>query len=407
MNSISLKGESGEVLPGIDITASMLINKTLNLYGRTGAGKTVIIKHCLEVLRGKCKECIVICPTQISDRPYEGVVRESMIHYALTSDPARVVKTSKTQAKSKKTKTLPLIEQIWARQSMKASIYHVVNDLDSLRLLYERFPDDSVEQLIDKIENIFAKLTLAVDQKTTIDSGKKHKMKEKIKADETAILVKIYRRSIKDHIQRNDYESIRDYLTEKESYTLEHFNFNPNLLLIMDDCASELKEYQRHEVLRKLYYQGRHLFITLIVAAQDDTDLPANLRKNTYISIFLEEITARANFNRSSNNFSKAFQRRVEEFIPLVFTGKKDDHKKLVYINAEKKLYHTTVLEYVPRYFGPPVLQKLCKKVEQTDTSLDKQNPYYATFNPSRRNRRHFRDKFLKKNEDETYDSDE
>lgn len=403
----TLKTESGYRIPPIEITASMIINKSTNLYGKTGAGKTVMIKHFLEILRGKCKECIMICPTQSADKPYENVLHESLIHPSLTSTPARTIKIQKLSGKEKgkRGKQLPLIEQLWARQSMKASIYHVVNDLEILRKLYERFPDDSVEEVVEHIENIFAGLIMNVERKSGTDIGKKHKMIENIKKDRIAILIKVYRRSIKSHIHRKDYEAISEYLTDKEFFTLEHFNFNPNLLLILDDCAAELKEYHRHETLRKLYYQGRHVFITLVVAAQDDTDLPANIRKNTYVSIFLEDIAARANFTRSSNNFSKSFQREVEEVIPVVFTDKKEsEHRKLVYMNAERKLYHTTVREYIPRYFGPPLLGKICGEVERSDNSLDKHNPYFATFNPPRRNRRRFSDKFLRKNEENSGD---
>ena len=45
--------------------------------------------------------------------------------------------------------------------------------------------------------------------------------------------------------------------------------------------------------------------ITTIIACQDDTDLPPNLKKNAFVSMFTDPVVTTAMFNRASNNSSK------------------------------------------------------------------------------------------------------
>jgi hypothetical protein len=97
----------------------------------------------------------------------------------------------------------------------------------------------------------------------------------------------------------------RNDLSEDERCCLQHLHFNPRLLLIFDDCAAQLKPFFNKDVFRLLFYQNRHSFITVVLCCQDDTDLPANLRKNAFLSFFTEPVICTANFGRQANQFSK------------------------------------------------------------------------------------------------------
>lgn len=61
------------------------------------------------------------------------------------------------------------------------------------------------------------------------------------------------------------------------------YEYNINLLLIFDDCLSEGLRY--NELLNRLFFNGRHWHIMLIITTQDAKGLPPKLKENTDLCI--------------------------------------------------------------------------------------------------------------------------
>ena len=260
---------------------------------------------------------------------------------------------------------------------MMAAIYTRTNKIEVISSLFSHVVPHIREEGDIIVNNINEKRRTATEEVKSKYSNPglcDSKLKElNIMYDD--LLIQLYKKYI--HI---DYENVwRSNLNEDERYSLQYLCFNPRLLLIFDDCAAQLKPFFTKEIFRKLFYQNRHGFITLIICCQDDTDLPTNLRKNAFINFFTEPIVCLSNFERSSNNYSKIAKSFVSEIIPYVFKG----YRKMAYIREDDKnnfFYHVT-FEYPQLFkFGSKALHELCDIVKNKGTTMDTSNPFYEYF---------------------------
>lgn len=363
----------GHRLPALKLTAGMLVNKTIVLYGSSGTGKTVIIKNIMRVVSDQIDQILLVSPTEPSNRSYDGYIDPALIHYSLDLPDPRDPKD--TPAK----RAMRLLESIFKRQEMMAAIFTRASRSAVIAQLYQRLSAGERRESDGIIESLGRKRRRAVAEIHRTHAADAGRAAEELKVvDEKFrdVAKLVHRRSLVPAVGR--LWARRD-LSEDERYTLRYLCFKPHLLLIFDDCAADLKPYFKKAVLRKLFYQNRHVFITMVISCQDDTDLPANLRKNAFVSIFAESIVCTANFDRASNSYPKATRVLVTESVGEVFKG----FRKMAYIRDDSKkqyFYHLTCENSVPSLFGSPALAQLCNAVHADGVAMDKDNPFYDKF---------------------------
>lgn len=366
--------DSGKKIPELNINQSDYVDKTIVIYGPTKTGKTVITKNIMKILNNYIDQILIVAPSEPSNRSYEGFVDQPFIHYKMDISDSSQPPSKKEDWKEKASNFL---EAIWKRQEMMAAIYTRTNNIDILESLLThavQHIQEEVENVKNNIKASYEDIALKVNNQYTEIGERLHKIKD-ITTKRDELLIKIYKKYI-----TIDYEKIwRSNLTEDERYSLQYIRFNPRLLLIFDDCAAQLKPFFSKEIFRKLFYQNRHSFITLIICCQDDTDLPANLRKNTFISFYTEPIVCLSNFERSSNKYSKQAKAYINEIIPIVFKG----FRKLAYMRDDDKnnyFYHVTFEYPHPFKFGSAAMHELCALIQNSGTSMDTSNPFYDYF---------------------------
>lgn len=366
--------DTGKPIPRLPVSASMFLDRTVAVYGPAGTGKTVIIKHIMKLVREHVEQVLVIAPTEPSNRAYEGFVDPPFIHYRLfLADPANPKKDDGTKG------ALRFLETVWSRQEMQAAIYTRANNAEVLAQLYGRLPRAARAEGLRYIEAINQKRGRVIERvrrQFAEEPGKCDEKAKEVNEKFKKMLVLLYKKYITPA-----YEELwaRGDLSEDERYSLYYIHFCPRLLLIFDDCAAQLKPFFSKEIFRKLFYQNRHSHVTVIVAAQDDTDLPTNLRKNAFISFFTEAIVCASNFERTSNQFSKPTKQYVAEIAPYVFKG----YRKLAYIredDSRQHFYHVTMPYPRAFLFGSAASHELCDAVRSVGVSMDKENPFYERF---------------------------
>lgn len=363
---------SGKRIPELNLNQSDYMDKTIVIYGPSKTGKTVITKNIMSILNGSIEQILVVAPSEPSNRSYEGFVNKPFIHYKMD-----LLNNSTSKRDDWKEKAFHFLESIWKRQEMMASIYTEINKIELHESLFKRIVDPIREEAEQKIQKIKKSQSIIIqDMKQKYPEEQIYKCKiQEINEQCDNILIKLY----KDYIAI-DYENIwNNDLSKEERLCLQYLHFNPRLLLIFDDCAAQLKPFFSKEIFRKLFYQNRHCFITLIISCQDDTDLPANLRKNTFISFYTEPIVCLSNFERSSNKYSKNTIEYVKEIIPIIFKG----YRKMAFIRDDSKnnyFYHCTFDYPYPFIFGSKAMHELCTIVESSGTSIDSSNPFYNYF---------------------------
>ena len=348
-NTITTK--TGKKIPELQLTPHRILDRTSVLYGRSNSGKSVVIKYLLKIVKDYIPVAFVISPTEPANHAYEKFIDKSLIHYDLS-----VTKGEEG-----------FLDKFWQWTSIRSSIYHKVNKKGILMSLYERVRTPEIDKMVEKIEQ----------KRKHMIEGSAISRHSDINEHVDELLVKL----VKKHIQRYKHilEKQKNVLNEEELYSLAYLDLNPRVILIFDDCSSDLKSYFNKPIFRKIFYQSRHSFITSIFAIQDDTDLPANLRKNVALSLFMTPAVAKSNFERGSNKFSKELQQTANSIYDDVFVG----FRKLVFIDGDvnkQYFYHITAELVQPFKFGSHSLRAICSAVECEEDAVDRSNPFYNKF---------------------------
>lgn len=371
----TLTTDTGKMVPPLQITPSMLVDRSIVIYGRSGSGKTVITKHLMKTLNGLIDQVLLVSPSEPTNRSYEGFVDPPWIHYRLyLPDPSNPKKDDGMKG------ALRFLEQVWQRQDMMGAIYTRVNNIKTLSSLYAHLPKAVRAEGSAHILKINEKRGRVIDRvrkQFAADPGRRDEKIKEVNDKFRKMLVLLYKKYITP-----SYGDLwgRPDLTEDERYSLRYLNFNPRILLIFDDCAADLKPFFNKEIFRKLFYRNRHAYITAIIVCQDDTDLPTNLRKNAFISFFTDPIVCSSNFSRPSNKFPKQTKDYVEDIVGSVFAS---DNRKMAYIREDSRrqhFYHVSVPYPKPFRFGSPAIQELSDSVVSEGVTMDKENPFFERF---------------------------
>lgn len=62
---------------------------------------------------------------------------------------------------------------------------------------------------------------------------------------------------------------------------------NQRLLLVFDDVLSDSKNPRYNEMLRKMFFEGRHFWVSFVITSQDSKGLPPAMKQNTDITFIL------------------------------------------------------------------------------------------------------------------------
>ena len=321
-----------------------VLKKNIVLYGANNSGKTTLLLDLLSLIKPYVPNVIAFAPTADSNNSLKDVIPDKLI---------------------KRKVELSMIKEVYKRQQEAAAAYNNANDPEVLQSLFRRVAGSSqlkIEARVIEIKNVMdKKLVLRVSN--VIDRKKQAK---KIEELSTSILVSLYKRVIKE----TSATLVKMELTDTEMQAVKFINFNPNMVMIFDDCASIFtKKFQNDPMIKDLFYMYRHSYITIIFTFQDDLGLESFLRKNASMSFFTTQQCADAYFERGSNNFSKDMKYGAQQNSSIIFDKNQKmipEFSKLLYIrdDPEPFRYYCAQLHDTFR-FGSKVLWKYCEKIEK------------------------------------------
>jgi energy-coupling factor transporter ATP-binding protein EcfA2 len=328
--------------------AEYLFKKNIVLYGANNSGKTTLLYDIMKILKPFIPNVVVFCPTTDSNDSLKGVVPDKLIF--------RKVELGK-------------IKDVYDRQKEATAAFNTANDIKVLQSLFRRvagYKDIETEKSIIEIKG-----DVIQSAKDTCDNIiTRNKQCEKIEKETKRILTALYKRVI--HNCRIALKKMA--LSKAELHTIKFLNFNPNMLIVFDDCASVFtKKFQNDETIKDLFWMYRHSNITIIFTFQDDTGLESCLRKNASLSFFTTDQCAMAYFERSSNSFSKDMKRDASAKMRIVFKEKQavlPAFSKLLYIRGDPDpvRYYCAQVHEVFR-FGSDALWDCCQKIEDNERS--------------------------------------
>jgi hypothetical protein len=174
-------------------------------------------------------------------------------------------------------------------------------------------------------------------------------------------------------------------LSKSEKAALSFLDFNPNIMLILDDCASTFKKmYKKSSAIKEIFYEGRHYFFTTIISSQDDKEIDSELRKNTTISIFTTAQSAISNFERASNGYPKHERLHAKSCIETVVKQDDNDLKhfqKLVYIQNESDPFRYTIADMYDEFkMGSKPMWEYSDRLKDKKDYLSKDNTLFDRY---------------------------
>lgn len=287
------------------------LNKTTIIYGASGSGKSYIIAEIMSYLRDSIPACIVFCPTDAQNKSYgDRLVPAQLVHDKLTEEK---------------------IERILERQEKLVAGIALSNDEKLLESLYRRLirrGDPIHRQSIERIES------LRRMHKTYVEN-EQEKLAKEAKALLDATTKNLLFRS-KDILDGED-------LSDHERCALEYMRTNPNLLIVFDDCTEQIKKIEKKSAFSKLFFQGRHIHITVLMACHADTFLSPPIKQNAYLNIFTTPLAAKTYFNRATiTPLTKRELAALESNIDKTII----ENQKLVHRRDDNKFFKFTAREH-------------------------------------------------------------
>ncbi len=357
INNITMASEvQQELLEEFPITYEKFLDRLTCIYGGSSSGKSVIIRNILKELQQHADEIIVICPSDPVNETYSknGLVKKPLIHYKLTAK---------------------LVETIWARQEMKAAVYARANNMAVLESLFMKLNMPEVQKILNKAKMI-KKATIDQIQEQYLDKAKVEKEKEIIDEKFTNFFKLIYHKHISENKEKlSDVQS----LTADEKFSVKYIDFNPRLVLVLDDCTSDFteKEIKRCAAFKELFFRGRHAKITTLIACHDDKNLESDLRKNAFCNVFTTPQAAFVYFKRGANGFDTQSTTKAINFSRMAFIG----HQKLVFVRDQYKFYKMTAKLVEGFEFGSVMVNEFCRLITvEGSAKMDRSNEFYKFY---------------------------
>lgn len=340
------------MLGELDLKPSLFVNYSTVLFGESGTGKSTIIRDILFTIKDHITTSIVFSPSENNNNNYKELIPHVFINTTLD---------------------VQTLKNIWALQEARMAIYLRANDIKIIKQLVCRMPDCAkllkLEQKAKKVyEAEYARLS-------TSDLPDKLTQMEKLTEEHDNCINSVFVEFFRGNCQLLNYNSLNDH----EKCCVKYKDFNPNTLIILDDCTAQLDKIKTMQVVQDLFYQGRHKHITFIIACHHDKSIDSELRKNTFITIFTERNCATTYFTRPSNGYARTFHPVAENACVETFTPIKKN-QKLVWVRMEKTFYKYTATMRPKFKFGSNAVWEFSNRIKMEEDSSNINNAILDKF---------------------------
>lgn len=329
-------------LPGFTKDPANFFLKLTVLYGANNTGKSTMLLDIVHQLKPYIPNVFAFGGTPGSREAMKDIFPDACIEEKFT---------------------LAKAKEIWDRQTNARATYDVANDIENLKSLFRRIAKVRERETEQKVTEESEAIISQIDTSPDLSPAKKKDQTTKVKRDAKDFLTKFY----KNAIYTNRGILGRMELTAVEKITLKFLFFNPNILVVVDDCGAMIsKQMQEREEFKNYYQMYRHAGVTPIFTFQDDLELISKHRKQPSVSIFTTDQCANAFFERGANSFSKSMRYMAGRAIEKVFDPNNQyypEFTKFAWVRDDKHPFRAYKAEEHGKFrFGSEALWELCNR---------------------------------------------
>jgi len=335
-------------------TEDRLLNRTILLYGPTKTGKTVLTLDIMNYLRQFVPICIVMAPSNSTQRAFSGIVPDQLIFNECT---------------------IEMLKMIWQRQEAVTFVKGQTNDVTILSQLFAMHPNPAIQSYMSQLYGWANAMIGKAAANLSLSDDAKAKYRDDVAEKINAYVVPL----LKSHLRSYSTTYAAMQLTNEQSMCLKYQGINNNLLLVCDDCAADIKKYIKDPIIKRMFYQGRHYGLTIIFTAQDDTNIDKDLRKQVTTNIFTGPQCADHYFR--NNDFDKQTIDKGARSAIGVLGGKFDangqplHYRQLVYLRDDAMFFVYEAKSFGKFRFGFDAAWQLCGGVAKKESMANCNNP--------------------------------
>jgi hypothetical protein len=322
------------------------LNKSTNLYGGSGSGKTVILREILCTLQHRISDFYVFAGTTgTSDDSFfsPDVVPSPMLYSVLDMEK---------------------ISNIVSLQELRIKLYKSSRNPEYLLGLADACGPSCLEPSFRNAVQTF------VNNRAMMDPTRSARLSESIVSRLQAAILAHKARATFDQAQKR----VISFFGQEV----------PTVGIIFDDLAVEISALKGHdlELLTNLYTKGRHYKITFFMVLQDITYLKTPLRSNGMINIFTCAGSASKYFMNKNTSTDRPTLDTAKKVTASIFE-RPAKHFVLVYLKDDPvKFYYTKARDprTMPRIrLGAQHNWELARRLEEESNKkikLSASNPY-------------------------------
>lgn len=276
------------------LNVDQFIDHSCMIYGKSGSGKSHIIKHILYLLRGHVPNVIVFSQSERNNGAYSrAMVPRCLVHDCVTEE---------------------LIHGIAERQNKARSIYEHATNLNVLGRIFDRVAGDAHRAIRTQMRGVYDEISA----QKIIDEATETAFRAKMVAFYGGVIAPFMEqlREAKD-------------LDEDERFALTWFGFNPKITIVFDDCSTDLSKFKSCADVLEQIFQGRHFFCTTIIALHSESMVLPAMRGNVSLSFFTDPQIARQWATRTTNGFPKPKRDVLTRFADQILVNETPNTKML------------------------------------------------------------------------------
>jgi len=348
MNHILL--DDGSQVRWMDKSFKNFLNETIILYGERKSGKTVLIRDIMYILRHYISIPFLVSETEMINHDFAGTLPSACIKGEIT---------------------LEWLERLLQFQKERSELYKVANNIEHLKSLFDRIKTRADSGTESECYGLYHRAIAAVNA-SSMEYDKKIIQLKHINDTHTAELVRLY----KNVIRRMNSRLLQMELSNIEKACVQYVDFNPHMLLVIDDCAAKIKKWASDSpYIKEIFYNGRHYKITIIITAQDDSEIDPTLRKNTRVSAFMKEDAVASAIGKRASGFPPAVVKHLTKCARKIFEERADgeNFRKLVYWRDSPHKYHYIVADIHSRFqMGCPSLWVMDERMGSNEPKISR-----------------------------------